>query len=489
MRPRLRCLSFVCLLPLQVVWAQVAEAARDRLPSARSEQVDVPRAEPLPVASTPFSLRKAIDAPTWLLLEGSQRARYSFLGNQFRPPVRDPDQALSFRTLLTLGIELGAVSFVGELQDSRAYLTSEDSGISTIVVNALEPLQAYVNVRLEDVFSMGDVLELRGGRQTMDLGGRRLIARNRFRNTIQNYTGVSVNFRVPDRWEVYAFGVLPVRVEPSNLDRRGLAENRVALDRESFDLSLWGAFSRYEIGSHVALEAYLFGLHETDGAEYASRNRQLYTPGLRIVRAPSPGEWDVDLENVLQLGTRRLTPAPDDSEERQVLAHFHHAALGYTVDVLSVPRFSLELDYASGDDPLTSGRYERFDSLFGPRRADFGPTGIYGLLGRANVVSAGARIGVKPHARLDAELSWRANWLANSRDEFATAAVRDPSGRSGSFAGNQLEVRARAWVIPDSLRWEVGGAAFLEGPFFQQAPSATGRGDPLFVYTDVEVFF
>src|SRR5690606_34385633 len=91
-----------------------------------------------------------------------------------------------------------------------------------------------------------------------------------------------------------------------------------------------------------------------------------------------------------------------------------------------------ELDYGSGDAG-DSDRYERFDSLFGPRRSDFGPTGIYGPLGRDNVISAGLRVSVKASERFDAHLSWRANALASLTDSFARTGVRDPDGQSGRF--------------------------------------------------------
>lgn len=437
----------------------------------------------------PFRVHEALRAPDWLILEGSHRTRYEGLDNQFRPGLDDRDQALALRTLLTLGATFGPVSIVGELQDSRAYLTDEDSGVSTIVVNALEPLQGYVNLALHEVVRGTATLDLRVGRQTMDLGGRRLVARNRFRNTIQSYTGISSHWRARKGTELFAFAVLPVRVVPSNRDLEGLLANRIELDRETFDLAFWGALFKQPLGLEIALEAYFYGLNEKDGEDFATRNRQLYTPGLRVLRAPGNGEWDVDVESVLQLGTRRSSTDPSDIDDRQVLAHFHHASVGYTVGVSWSPRVSAEFDYASGDDTSTTGRYERFDSLFGPRRAEFGPTDLYGPLGRENIISAGLRFGIRPHPLVDGYVSWRANWLAVDRDVFARTGVRDASGASGSFAGNQIELRSRVWLIPDTLRWELGGAALIQGAFLRDAPNATGNGNPLFVYSDLELSF
>lgn len=436
-----------------------------------------------------FRLHDALKAPDWLILSGSQRTRYEGLLNQFRPGLDENDQALALRTLLMLGVQFGPLSIVGELQDSRAYLTDENSGVSTIVVNALEPLQAYVNFHFDDVVLDEAALDLRAGRQTMDLGSRRLIARNTFRNAIQNYTGITSSWRAKGGTEFFAFAVLPVRVQPANSDRDALLDNRIEFDHESFDFSFWGAYFEQPLGLGLTIEAYFFGLNERDGEEVATLNRQLYTPGLRVVREPKSGEWDVDLESVLQLGSRRASPAPEDTEDHEVLARFHHASAGYTFGVGWSPRLSAELDYASGDDPASVDSYERFDSLFGPRRADFGPTDIYGPFGRENIVSAGLRAGAKPHRLLDGYISWRANWLANDRDMFARTGVRDASGQSGTFAGNQIELRTRLWLVMDSLRWELGGAAFIQGPFMRDAPNATGNGNPLFAYTDLELLF
>ena len=464
-----------------------SQAPAKPAPAQASSQAEKKDDKPAPAG--PFRLHGALHAPDWLLFGGSQRTRYEGLANQFRPGLDAHDQAVLLRTLLTLGARFRSLSVVGELQDARAYLTDEQSGISTIVVNALEPLQAYANLHLDEVLGREAVLDLRVGRQSIDLGSRRLIARNRFRNTIQSYDGITSRFRSPGGTELFAFVVLPVLIEPESGDRAALLKNRIELDRERLGFSLWGVHFKRPLWQDVALETYLFGLHERDGAGYPTRNRRLYTEGLRLVRAAGEGVWDVDVESVLQLGSRRSSADPADVQDRRVLAHFHHASLGYTFEVPWLPRLSAELDYASGDAASTPGRNERFDSLFGPRRADFGPTNLYGPLGRENIISAGLRAGAEPAPRLDGYVSFRANWLASTTDTFARTGVRDPDGQSGRFAGHQIELRTRVWLLMDTLRWELGGAALIVGPFLRDAPNATRNGHPLFAYTDLEWLF
>ncbi|GAB4119127.1 MAG: hypothetical protein Kow00104_01400 [Rhodothalassiaceae bacterium] len=437
----------------------------------------------------PFRLDAALDTPDWLTLSGEHRTRYSHLSNQFRPGLDENDKSLSFRTLLKAEAKFGNVSFVGEMQDSRAYFTDENSGVSTIIVDTFELLQGYVNLRLDDVVQKGATLDLTGGRQTIDIGSRRLIARNRHRDAIQAFTGLHAHWKGADKSELRLFYVLPVTTLPS--DRESLLENKTKFNEEDFDLRLWGVFyKRPDLLLGAAGEFYIYGLNEDDDPnERQTRNRELYTPGFRLIRSPKVGEWDFDIENTLQFGTRRATTAVTDTTDLDVFAHFHHFEIGYTWRAPWSPRLDFEFDFASGEPSTTDDEANRFDSLFGPRRSEFGPTGIFGILGRENIVSPGLRISAKPGARTDGFISWRANWLDEKTDTFARSGVRDATGQSGSFGGHQIEGRVRHWLVPGNVRLEVGAAWFIEGDFLRNAPAASGNGDPIFVYTDIAFTF
>jgi len=50
--------------------------------------------------------------------------------------------------------------------------------------------------------------------------------------------------------------------------------------------------------------------------------------------------------------------------------------------------------------------------------------------------------------------AFRGLWLASNTDSFSTTGVRDATGRSGDFAGRQLEGRIRYWLVPNALRFE-----------------------------------
>lgn len=447
-------------------------------------------ASPLLAQGTrPFRVDNALATPDWLTLSGSHRIRYSHLSNQFRANLDENDKALSFRTLLQAEARFGKLSFVGEIQDSRAHSTDDNSGVSTIIVDTFEPLQAYVNLRLDNVAGAGSTLDLTGGRQTLDIGSRRLIARNRHRDAIQAFTGLHAHWKGEDKSELRLFYLLPVITRPS--DRESLLENKTRFNEEDFDLSLWGVFySRPDLLLGGTGEFYIYGLDEDDdSSERQTRNREIYTPGIRLLKSPQAGEWNFDIENVVQFGTRRATTAITDVDDLDVFAHFHHIQIGYTWETPWLPRLDFEFDFASGEVDTTDGDSDRFDSLFGPRRSDFGPTGIFGILGRENIVSSGFRISARPNARTDGFISWRANWLDKKSDSFSRSGVRDATGQSGSFGGHLIEGRIRYWLVPNNIQLEIGGAYFIEGEFLRNAPAASGNGDPMFFYLDLAFTF
>jgi len=255
----------------------------------------------------PWRADTALGTPDWFSISGEQRTRYSHLSNQFRAGLDNNDQAISLRSLLRIDLRLNqAVKLVTEFQDARAYLTDQNSAASTTVVNAAELLQAHMALSMQDVLRDGDQLDLNMGRFTMDLGGRRLVARNRFRNTIQNYTGLYADWRSGTQSRLQTFFTLPVSRQPS--DRNGVLNNKVKFDEEDSDLMFWGAvFAREQTLVGATLELYFFGLNESDDpGDRETRNRQLYTPGFRLIKSPKSQQWDFDLENTVQLITLPL---------------------------------------------------------------------------------------------------------------------------------------------------------------------------------------
>jgi hypothetical protein len=429
-------------------------------------------------------LQQAIGDPDDLSISASVRVRYESLANQFRPGLKENADIVVIRSTLAAEYDAGPVRIGGELIDARAYSADRNGSVGTGEVNALELVQAYVGLDLDDALGKGSKTSIDLGRFTMDLGSRRLVSRNNFRNTTNAFAGARVQAKSANGGQYTVFYTLPLIREPS--DKEGILHNEVEWDRESFDLTFWGAFASQPIGNGITLEGYLYGLNERDSHKYATRNRKLYTPGLRLFTKPAPGKWDVELEAAYQFGSIRESTAVQ-APRQKVSAYTVHAELGYQFAASWSPRLALEYDRASGDKP--GGRYGRFDNLYGSRRSDFGPTSTFGALGRNNISSLGARLEFTPDARWDGFLHYSANWLDSAYDSFATTGVRDPAGQSGAFAGHEIEARVRYWVVPKLLRLDTGGAVIINGRFLDDAPNANHYGNPLFGYVELTASF
>ena len=435
--------------------------------------------------NAPFTLQRALGAPDGLKISGSVRGRYEALHNQFRPGLGRNDDLFVLRSTLFAEYDSGLIRIGGELMDSRAYFTDAGSSVSTSEVNALELVQGYVGVDLGAALGSGSTTSIDVGRFTMDLGSRRLAGRNSYRNTTNAFAGVRTEFHGADKSYLTLFYTLPLNRLPN--DKQGILHNKVKWDRESFDVAFWGGFlNKPGLAGRANLDLYFFGLNERDSPDYPTKDRQLYTPGIRLFSDPKPGRTDFEFEGAYQFG-RTSTGTAANAPEQNVAAYLLHAEVGHQFDASWKPRLSFEYDLVSGDDP--GGDYGHFDGLYGPRRSDYGPTGIFGPLGRNNISSPGVRLEVTPSGRWDGFAMYRANWLDSATDSFANTGVRDPAGASGKFAGHQLEGRVRYWVVPSLLRLETGGAVLVNGRFLNDAPNATGYGDSVYGYFDLTATF
>lgn len=406
---------------------------------------------------------------TWDV-SGSLRARFETLDGQVRPGFNDSDSIVSLRSIVFAQYRRGPLRIGGEIYDSRVYGGNHRSPLSANDVNTFELVQAYVAVEGQSE-PLGRV-SLQAGRMVLNLGSRRLVAADDFRNTTNGYTGARLDL-APAGVSASLIYVEPQVRLPDRLD--AVLDNRQRIDRESRDLTLFGGVvARPKTLGGAMVEGSYFRLDERDAPGRPTRDRRLDTYGGRIILDPAAGRWDYEIEAFRQTGEISAGLATADPVLK-VRAHFLHADVGYTFAHPWRPRLSAEFDLASGDK--TGGRFGRFDTLFGMRRADFSPSGIFAAIGRANIVSPGLRLEATPSSRWDGFVTARAMWLDAAEDSFSTTGVRDPAGRSGRFAGNQIEGRVRYWLIPNRLRAEVNAVWLDKGSFLRQAPNAPASGD------------
>jgi len=428
------------------------------------------------------TLQAALGLPEGIRISGSIRPRYGTLANQFFAGRTGDDEILNLRSSLKLEIDAGPLTFVGEMVDSRL-IAGNDGGGADGEIDTLEPIQLYGLWTSKDAFAPGAELELMMGRYAMDVGSRRLVARANFRSFVQSFDGVHALWTSSDDLKITAFAVHPASREPSDTD--SALDNEVVFNPTIDSIAFTGVHLDAPLPHGMRGEVYVYRLNERDAGDTPSRNRDLLTAGVRLLRTGETGAFDFDLEYAHQTGSERATTDPLDLVDLDHTASMAHVEGGYTFDAPMSPRLSVHYDSASGEASPADNESGRFDSVFGDRSFELGPTSIWGALSRNNLSSAGIRLEVEPDDESDAYVMLRQIDLAEARDRFGNSGVVDATGASETDVGQQLEVRYRRWLQKDVVRLSGGGAALFNGRFLDTAPNATGQGDAFYGYTEV----
>ncbi len=457
------------------------------------EQAARPRVAPRPSRSATamllaagfLALLHAAGAPASAAefdLSGAVRVRPALVDGQVRPGAATSEGVLELRTILNATVTSGPARFVLELRDSRTHGQPKNSALVAGDVNAFEPVQLKASVDLGDLAGEGTKLRLVLGRTEMQFASRRLFATGDYRNAAFFFTGVDAVLETRGGADLELFWMLPQTRRPD--DAEAVRANRPALDRERLALQLFGFSALAPAGGKgFELGFTLVGLSERDRPGFDTRDRKLWTLGPRLLKPPAPGELDLEVEAYLQGGEAAPVDTPR-GDAVPVRAGMVRAVLGYGWRGACAPRLALEFDHVSGDAP--GGRYGRFDPLFGARRFEFGPSSIYGVLGRANLTSPGVRFTFEEPGRADGWIIARGLWAASATDVFSASGVRDPTGASGRFAGVQVDARARAWLVSRRLRADLNLTGLARRGLLEGA--APGRSS-LYVASALEAFF
>jgi hypothetical protein len=416
-----------------------------------------------------------------------QRSRLSTIENQFRPELDGADHALELQTSLFVDAGRGAVTFHGELMDARTVLNDAGSFLNNTLVNTLEPLQTYVAWDFANFIQAGSASTLKAGRFTMDLGRRRLIARSGFRNTISSFAGLDWQWRGSDGRNARAFHVVPMRILP--IARNALLDNQQMLDRANRDTRFSGAYYQFPANPGGG-RSEVFWL-DLDQASRPQNDgvRDFTTVGFRVFRPSAPGIWSYEFETHLQSGRSTATAANVVRRNLDHRAYFQHLEIGYSFEGSWKPTMLLQYDYGSGDRDPFDGDNEQFDPLFGERRFDFAPQGIYGAFARGNLETPGVRVTLSPSMRWQAMASYRSFRLAAERDVWTNVGLRDLSGQAGDSISRQLEGTLTWDAIRDRMRVEFGFAHMWMGRFPRQVLGTDFRGDPSYLYTTITTSF
>lgn len=406
--------------------------------------------------SWPRYLHDQLHLPEWIDFAIDQSTRFEFLEGPFRPGEPDSQAQFPQRTRLRLGIDgPRPVRLLAELQDARTWNDGPDD-FTRNEIDHLDVLQLFVSATAQDLFGAGLRGDIAVGRMTLDIGSRRLVARNRFRNTTNAFDGVHAQIAGSEgRWRVRAFYTRPVVREEGVFD-----------DQVWSDASFWGL--AYEDGRIECLKvdaAYL-DLDDTGG------DSKLHTFDLRLYRPASPGRVDYEVEGMGQLGE----VGPLDQS-----AFATHVELGYTFDVPWSPRIAAQFDHASGTDDPTGSDDHAFVPLFGARRFDLVATGIFGPFVRSNILSPGVRIGFVPLPKVRVDLKVRYWQLAEAEGAFVGTGLSDPSGDAGRELGTDVELRVR-WDPVSWLGFDLGYDHWFKGSYLDRVPNVPSTADSNYFY-------
>ncbi len=420
-------------------------------------------------------LHDMLRLPDWLDLAVDHRNRFEFLDDPWRPGESQKQTQVVQRSRVRIGVDTPVgIRLLGEFQDARIF-NDRPNDFTNNGINHLDVLQLFVSATQKDLLGQGLRADVHLGRLTIDVASRRLVARNDFRNTVNAFDGVHLQLGSDDRkWRVRGFYTLPVAIRNSDLMN----------DRLSTRRRFWGIAYEDLRNPWLKLDAYYFGLNDLPG------NRSYRTYGLRGYRGPAPSQIDYEGEVAAQFGDRKT--AAQGTRDQQ--AWMVHAELGYTFGVPWTPRIAAQFDYASGNDDPSDDDSHDFDPLYGARRFDLMPTGIFGPFRRTNIVSPGVRVGLQPAKTVRLDFKVRHWMLAEGRAAFAGSAgpgggaLTDATGDAGRDLGTDIELRAR-WDAAEWLGFDIGYDHWFKGRYLNEVANAETRGDADYFYAQSRVRF
>lgn len=383
----------------------------------------------------------------WLDFGVEQRTRYEYRDDNYRQADLTHDDEFLLRTRVYLGVRevLDPFRFAIEFQDSREY--GSDFPETDRDVDESDLLQAYGELYFKDALGDDRPLSFQFGRMSYDYVDRKLVARNRWRNTTNSYDGFRLRFgEKSNDWQLDFLAAQPVVRDFRNFDHP---------DEERWLYGVIGAWRRWS--KVVTFEPYYLALDEDRKGNGV--DREIHTFGLHSYGVIPNTKFDFDTDLAFQCGR-------DGPNNHRAFAAY--GELGYSFEHDWKPRLSTSFLYASGDRNPTDSKSERFDRLFGA--AHFLSASDYFTF--RNNINPKIRLEVRPLEKLRFDTSYGAYWLASDSDAWPDIGRRDRTGRSGDFVGQELEWRAR-YQLTKAAELEIGYSHFFPGAFVEN----TGEAD------------
>ena len=401
-------------------------------------------------------VKTATHLPDWIDLGFENRTRFESYDHPWRANQAigggGTDAQLLFRSRARVGLGgNGPFRFLFEGQDSRALSSDEPGDFRTVnTINQFDILQLFGALSINNVGGSGLRTDLHFGRMTMDFGMRRYVARNDFRNTTNAFDGVHWQISGGETWRVRAFLVEPV------------LRDDVQLDEQTGKSVFWGGYVESQHIPWFNVNAFYFGLNDQE-LQNKNLHRKYNTYGLRLFKAPGINEFDYEFEGAVQTGHLGSV---------KHFAYNPNVEAGYTFNLPWTPRFLAQYTYSSGSRTPGGSQDGNFDILFGARRFDLNPTGIWGAFARSNISAPGWRLILKPQDNLLLTVKHRFWYLAESTAAFSGNGLVDPTGGSGNYLGHDLELRAQwapLWAMRQNMDFDFGYVHWFKGSYFDSS--------------------
>lgn len=399
----------------------------------------------------------------WLDAGLDFRWRYEYRDDDLRRPIAGLDDPHLMRTRAFLGVreKLDPLRFGVEFEDARRYgggFARDGRDINEFELIQLWAELHFASLLGRDAHGTERPLSLRAGRLAFEYLDRRLIGNNQWRNTTNTFQGLRLRLgQQANDWQLDLLAVQPLERLPYEWD-----EPR---DGEWFYAAIgdWRRWSEV-----VTLQPYFLSLQQD--ARPGAPARHIHSAGLRAYGEVGDSGWDYDIGAVTQFGR--------SGTER-------HRAFGWTSEVGRrfnapwQPRLSAFYGFASGDRDPGDRSSNRFEKYYGFGR----PWSASDYLTWDNLHSPKARVELQPRQNLAVDFGYGAYWLASKTDSWRNTGLRDASGGSGRFMGQEIDARA-IWKVNELTRATLGYAHFLPGGFTR----ARGKGrDSDFFYLEVSL--
>lgn len=400
----------------------------------------------------------------WLDVGLDHRLRYEYRDDDIRRARSGRDEPLLMRTRAYLGLHdaLDPFRMAVEMQDARRYNSNYPR--DTRDVNEFELIRLYGELYFKDALGHDPLgnprpLNVRYGIQNFEFLDRRLIGNNQWRNTANAFQGFYASLgQESNDWQVELLAVQPLR------------RSKYEWDRPTEEQWVYGVIGHWRGWSQaVTLEPFYLALNQS--AYTGVVERLVHSPGLRVYGVIPGSGWDFDGSLIYQTGK---------SGARDLEAWAGNVEIGHTFAHPWKPRLSAFYGYASGDRDPGDAEDNRFERFFGFGR----PWSANDYIVFENISTPKVRLEFSPTQRLRFDLGWSWYWLADGRDRFAGAGnARDASGKSGSFIGQEFDLRARC-QLGKKVEAVLGYAYFQPGSF---TSSTVRPGDTDFAYLEISI--